>query len=45
MKAMRLDGGAIASELEDAFHWLLVSVADRTAKGAKEGGFIGFGGQ
>ena len=29
----------------DAFRTLLVDIADRTAKAAKEGGFLGFGGE
>ena len=29
----------------DAFRTLLVNIADRTAKAAKEGGFLGFGGE
>lgn len=29
----------------DAFRSLLVNIADRTAKAAKEGGFLGFGGE
>ena len=29
----------------DAFRTLLVEIADRTAKAAKEGSFLGFGGE
>jgi hypothetical protein len=34
-----------AEEDLDAYRQLLVDIADRTAKAAKEGGFLGFGGE